>query len=98
MDDPAVAGNASPALAMGEFTWPIATQVGTDKWQQTKVFPFPHLRLTAPPNPEDLSTEECRLLFHLCSMSANLELTSSARFTTWSHKMPEYAALYLAWL
>ncbi len=95
MDDPAVAGNASPALAVGKFTWPIAIQVGTDEWQQTKVFPFPHLQLTAPPNPEDLSTEECRLLFHLCSISASLERTNSARFTTWAHKMPEYAALYL---
>ena len=91
MDDPAVAENTSPASAIGEVPWPIEIEVGTYNWQQTKIFPFHHLQLTAPPNPDDLSTEECRLLFHLCAMSADLELTNSARFTTWAHKMPEYA-------
>ena len=95
MDDPTVEESTSPASAVGEATWPVEIEVGTSDWQQTKIFPFPHLQLTIPPNPDDLTTEECRLLFHLCTMSAALELTDSARFTTWAHKMPEYAALHL---
>lgn len=90
-----MAESASPASAVGEATWPVEIEVGTYDWQRTKIFPFPHLQLTVPPNADDLTTEECRLLFHICNMSANLELTNSARFTTWAHKMPEYAALHL---
>lgn len=90
MDNTAAAESTSPASTIGEFTWPTAIEVGTHDWQQTKTFPFPHLQLTAPPNPDDLSTEECRLLFHICTLSKNLELNQSARFTTWAHKMPEY--------
>lgn len=93
MDDPAAAENTSTASTIGEFSWPIEIEVGTCEWQRTKGFPFPHLQLNAPPNPDDLSTEECRLLFHICTLSKTLELTGSARFTTWAHKMPEYAAL-----
>lgn len=92
MDNPAAAENTLLASTIGEFTWPIEIEVGTYDWQQTKKFPFPHLQLTVAPNPDDLSTEECRLLFHLCTISQNLERTKSARFTTWAHKMPEYAA------
>lgn len=66
MDDPAAAEITSPASTIGEFSWPVEIEVGTDDWQRTKTFPFPHLQLTAPPNPDDLSTEECRLLFHIC--------------------------------
>lgn len=95
MDNLAAVENASPVSTIGEFTWPIEIEIGTYDWQQTKRFPFPHMQVTAPPNPDDLSTEECRLLFHLCTMSENLELSKSARFTTWAHKMSEYAALYL---
>ena len=95
MDDPAVAENASPASTIGEFAWPSDLELGTNHWQQTKDFPFPHLQLTSPPNPDNLSTEECRLLFHICTLSKNLELSNSARFTTWAHKMPEYAAFHL---
>lgn len=95
MDDPAAAENASPVSSIVNFIWPIEIQVGTYDWQQAKKFPFPHLQLTAPPNPDDLSTEENRLLFHLCTMSENLELTAFARFTTRAHKMPDYASLHL---
>lgn len=94
MDDPATPGVITSASTIGEFIWPVEIDVGTNEWQQTKIFPFPHLQLTAPPNPEDLSTEECRLLFHLCTISKNLEVTQSAKFTTWAHKMPEYAILH----
>ena len=95
MDDPARTGNTTTISTIGEFTWPTEIEVGTYDWQQTKIFPFPHLQLTAPPNPDDLSTEECRLLFHLCTISKNLEVTKSAKFTIWAHKMPEYATLTL---
>ena len=91
MDDSLAAGNSSPSSTIGEFAWPSEVEVGTRNWQHTKIFPFPHLQLTTPPNPDNLSTEECHLLFHICTLSANLELNSSARFTTWAHKMPEYA-------
>lgn len=95
MDDVAVAENASPASNIHGFNWPAEIEVGAYDWQQTKQFPFPHLQLTSPPNPDDLSTEECRLLFHICTMSKQLEITKSARFTTWAHKMPEYVVLRL---
>lgn len=95
MDDPAAADTTSTASTIEEFSWPIEIEVGTKDWQQTKEFPFPHLQLNNPPNPDDLSTEECRLLFHLCTMSKTLELTGSARFTTWAHKLPEYATLHI---
>ncbi|CAD6570629.1 MAG: hypothetical protein ASARMPRED_003807 [Alectoria sarmentosa] len=93
MDDPNAAENTLLASTIGEFTWPIEIEVGTYDWQQTKKFPFPHLQLTVAPNPDDLSTEECRLLFHLCTISQNLERTKSARFTTWAHKMPDFVTL-----
>ena len=95
MDDPAAPAHTTPTSTIGDFTWPVEIDVGTYDWQQTKIFPFPHLQLTAPPNPDDLSTEECRLIFHLCTISKNLEITKSARFTTWAHKMPEYATFYV---
>ena len=91
MDTSPAAENSSLSSTIGEVAWPEEIEVGTDNWQLTKIFPFPHLQLITPPNPDNLSTEECRLLFHICTLSANLELNNSARFTTWAHKMPEYA-------
>lgn len=91
MDNSPAAENSSPSSTIGEFAWPEEIVAGTHNWQHTKIFPFPHLQLIIPPNPDNLSTEECRLLFHICTLSANLELNNSARFTTWAHKMPEYA-------
>lgn len=97
LDDPAAAENTSLTSSIHEFNWPAEIEVGAYDWQQTKQFPFPHLQLTAPPNPGDLSTEECRLLFHICTISEKLEFTKSTKFTTWAHKMPEYAVLHLFW-
>lgn len=91
MDDPAVAENTSLASAIGEFPGRLKLKSVLAADEDVSMFSFHHLQLTAPPNPDDLSTEECRLLFHLCTMSANLELTNSARFTPWALKMPEYA-------
>lgn len=91
MDDPATPGNVISTSTIGEFTWPDEIEVGAYEWQQTKIFPFPHLQLTDPPNPDDLSTDELRLLFHLCILSKNLEVTQSTKFTIWTHKMAEYA-------
>ena len=95
MDETPAVENSWSSSSIGEFAWPREIDVGTQNWQHTKIFPFPHLQLTTPPNPDNLSTEECRLLFHICTLSANLELNNSARFTTWAHKMPEYAPFSL---
>lgn len=95
MDDPAAFEGSSPSQKLTEFEWPSEIERGVDEWRASKTFPFPHMQAERPPNPDVISVEECRLLYHICTISKDLVLSDSTKFTTWAHKIPEYALLSL---
>ena len=93
MDDSAASEGSLSSAKLTEFSWPSEIENGVEEWQRTKSFPFTHMQLANPPSVVNLSTEDCRLVYHVCLISRDLESSDSTKFTTWAHRILEYAVL-----
>lgn len=81
MDEPAASEGSSPSEKLTDFDLPDEIEDGVEHCKNTKTFPFSHMYLEDPPTPDVLSIEECRLLYHACDFSKELESTNPTRFT-----------------
>ena len=72
---------------------PVPTSPGTehiiDIWQQTGNFPYPELQVFPPPQPQNHSRVELRLIQHLSSISRSLLMNSTIDMTIWTSRVPK---------
>jgi hypothetical protein len=64
-----------------------------EQWAQTGIFPFPGLQVFPPPQTQDYSMVELRLIHHLCSMSNDLMLKGVSNLTLWTQKVPKFLSI-----
>jgi len=68
--------------------WTPEIQAAIDHWQCTGMFPFPHLRIYPAPDPQYLSTDDLRLIYHLASICSQLDGMDANNFTIWTRQIP----------
>ncbi len=71
-----------------ELLWTPEIEADIDQWQQTGVFPFPGLNIFPTPNPQYLSVENLRLIYHVASISHQLRSIDADGFTIWTRQIP----------
>ncbi|KAI9669181.1 MAG: hypothetical protein M1829_005182 [Trizodia sp. TS-e1964] len=57
-------------------------------WRQTGISPFPALRMPLTLMPQSYSASELRLLHHICSISQEMQLRNTNRYTIWTAQIP----------
>lgn len=57
-------------------------------WQQTGEFPFPSLNIFPAPPPQYFPVEDLRLIYHVASISMDLNIQDSGNFTIWTNQIP----------
>lgn len=78
--------------------WTPEIEADIARWQQTGIFPFPALNIYPEPNPQYLSVESLRLIYHVASICHQLRSIDADGFTIWTRQIPTYVAFvdYLA--
>lgn len=61
-----------------------------DIWQQTGTFPYPNLQVFPPPQAQEYSSIELRLIDHLSTISNDLLARGTSRLSIWTQKLPKY--------
>ncbi|KAF2719716.1 hypothetical protein K431DRAFT_228141 [Polychaeton citri CBS 116435] len=69
------------------------TESRIDVWQQTGSFPYPDLQVYPPPQTQEYSRTELRLIHHLSTASNDLLLNGSSNLTLWTQKMPKFLSI-----
>ncbi|SMQ47539.1 unnamed protein product [Zymoseptoria tritici ST99CH_1A5] len=64
-----------------------------EHWAQTGIFPFPSLQVFPPPQPQDYSMVELRLIYHLCTISNDLKLKGTSGLTLWAQRVPKFLSI-----
>lgn len=60
-----------------------------DDWQQSGGFPYPGLQIFSPPQMQDYSKNDLRLIHHLSGLSNELMCKGTSGLTIWTQKMPK---------
>jgi hypothetical protein len=84
-------GQQSPEQSPLVFTDGAESQI--EQWAQTGIFPFPGLQVFPPPQVQDFSMVELRLIHHICSISNDLGLKGVSNLTLWTRKMPKFLSI-----
>lgn len=71
-----------------DLMWTPEIEAAIEQWQRTHVFPFPDLNIYLAPDPQFLSVEEMRLIFHVASISHQLGAIGANGFTLWTRQIP----------
>jgi hypothetical protein len=67
--------------------WTPEVESAIDLWRRTGVFPF-DLDVNPFPAPQCYSFEELRLIYHVASISFQLNALDANGFTLWTSKIP----------
>lgn len=71
-----------------DLMWTPEIQAAIEHWQNTGIFPFPNLRIYPEPDPQYLSTDDLRLVYHLASICSQLDAMDANNFTIWTRQIP----------
>ncbi|CAK7220712.1 hypothetical protein SBRCBS47491_004280 [Sporothrix bragantina] len=71
-----------------EMMWTPEIEADITRWQQTGIFPFPALNIYPQPNPQYLSVESLRLIYHVSSICHQLRSINADGFTIWTRQIP----------
>ncbi|QIW96565.1 hypothetical protein AMS68_002083 [Peltaster fructicola] len=64
-----------------------------DAWKQSGVFPFPNLHVYPPPQVHDLSKDDLRLIYHICSVCSDLAMSETSNLAGWTEKIPKFLSI-----
>lgn len=64
-----------------------------EEWQRTGVFPFPELMLHPEPRWRHLSATDLHLIYHVASVSSDMQVKGYSHCNIWTAKMPTCVAL-----
>lgn len=87
-NDITVADDRSVSPDRPELMWTPQIEADIARWQQTGVFPFPALNIYPEPNPQYLTVESLRLIYHVASICQQLRSISADGFTIWTRQIP----------
>ncbi|KAL1882984.1 hypothetical protein VTK73DRAFT_506 [Phialemonium thermophilum] len=71
-----------------DLMWTPEIEAAINQWRTTGVFPFPSLDINPAPSPQLLTLEEMRLIYHVASISHQLEIINANGFTLWTRQIP----------
>ncbi|KAK0369188.1 hypothetical protein CPAR01_11765 [Colletotrichum paranaense] len=71
-----------------DLMWTPEVEAEISQWQQTGMFPFPNLGIYPAPNPQYLSVEDLRLIYHVASICNELATFDANGFTLWTRQIP----------
>ncbi|KAF6835780.1 Sterol uptake control protein 2-like protein 9 [Colletotrichum plurivorum] len=71
-----------------DLMWTPEIEAAIEQWQCTGIFPFPNLQIYPAPNPQFLSVEDLRLIYHLASICDELAAFDANGFTLWTRQIP----------
>ncbi|ERT02312.1 hypothetical protein HMPREF1624_00610 [Sporothrix schenckii ATCC 58251] len=71
-----------------ELMWTPEIEADIARWQQTGIFPFPALNIYPQPNPQFLSIESLRLIYHVASICHQLRSIDADGFSIWTRQIP----------
>ncbi|WPH03520.1 Hypothetical protein R9X50_00640000 [Acrodontium crateriforme] len=60
------------------------------QWEETNTFPYPALEIFPPPQTQEYSKNELRLIHHLSSMSNDLLMKGTSDLTVWTTQLPRF--------
>ncbi|WYZ46526.1 hypothetical protein EsH8_IX_000751 [Colletotrichum jinshuiense] len=71
-----------------DLMWTPEIEAAISQWQHTGLFPFPNLNIYPAPNPQYLSAEDLRLIYHVASICDELAAFDANGFTLWTRQIP----------
>lgn len=71
-----------------DLMWTPEIEAQVARWQQTGIFPFPELNIYPVPNPQYLSLDNLRLIYHVASICHQLRSIDADGFTIWTRQIP----------
>ncbi|KAF3345093.1 hypothetical protein VD0002_g7259 [Verticillium dahliae] len=71
-----------------DLMWTPSIVADIEQWQRTGIFPFPKLAISSTPNPAEYSLEDLRLIYHVASISNEMEGLGATNFTLWTRQIP----------
>lgn len=94
MDSPAAVSNedSSRYSTQPNLLWTPDIERAIDSWRATGEFPFPDLNVFPQPHWPSLSKTDLRLIYHLCSVSIELQRNRTSKLTIWTDYVPRYVA------
>lgn len=79
-----------------DLLWTMEIEQAVERWRITGKFPFPSLEIYPAPDPQSLTREELRLIYHVADISHQLKTISSNEFTLWTRQIPKYVEHFVA--
>lgn len=87
MDMP-VPEDRAPTPDKPDMLWTPEIERDLEIWKQTGIFPFPDLYIYPAPPPQCFTHEDLRLIYHVASISNELNAHDSGNFTIWTRQIP----------
>lgn len=89
MDSP-TAGDESLRLPhQANLLWTPEIERTVNQWRGTSQFPFPDLHIFPQPQWQTLSKTDLRLIYHLSSITNELQGSRTSKLTIWTDLMPK---------
>ena len=96
MDSPTAGDNDLRMSHQANLLWTPEIEKTVQLWRTTGHFPFPELSIFPQPQWTTLSKTDLRLIYHLSSISNDLQVNRTTKLTIWTELMPKYVARILA--
>jgi hypothetical protein len=87
MDLPPVVDDTLRITTQANLRWTSDIERAVDLWRQSGVFPFPDLEIYNPPQVKNISRNEMRLLYHVCSLLNDLRHSRTSKLAMWTETM-----------
>lgn len=71
-----------------DLQWTPEIESAIEQWRVTGLFPFPSLDIYRGPDPQSLTREELRLIYHVAHISDQLITVNANEFTLWTRQIP----------
>jgi len=82
-------GESQPSLDEPSIAASLDSESRVDQRQQIKSEPSPTLNALSPPQGQESSKEDLRLLDHLSAIAQELSEKGASSMTTWTQKLPK---------
>lgn len=89
-NDMPIAYDQEGSLQGPDLMWTPEIVANVEQWKQTGIAPFPYFDTSSPFRAEERSPAELRLIHHICSIFAGLEVIEANHFTLWTRYIPAY--------
>lgn len=89
MDSPTAGDEALRLPNQANLLWTPEIEKTVNNWRATGQFPFPDLHIFPQPQWHSLSKTDLRLIYHLSSITSELQSSRTSKLTIWTDLMPK---------